>query len=454
MQGKGFSLRLGLLACVAVLIFGMLGGLSLAKDAFDDDFKDCPASTRIDAVNGLTIDRTDDEKEIRVSWDELDTSVLNSLGANGFRAGLTIIVDVDGDIDKQSAALLATSKVFDDIDFANDVTVSVAITQGKYVISDIAEAEFTSGMPAPSFKTSVWVAADVEEEANADTMVLGPAVDGDGDVIVLGSFYYLGFNNLFDNWFASGPFPTDQSDRPSTPKFRVGLQHGAAVDDPGDADFENYRITIEDSSGDLLGYQAETVAASGTYGSNKIVFGGETEVTVADAAAVTALGFFSNVRLSNQHEDGPVSPYYVRTLADVLPGNPNGVNSDLSYGNVVGPTRIETGENEGEISAYVGLRDAYAEPPAEYYDFPSDIFEEDGNYIIKAWAEDGDGTRISPQASIKLSALEGEKVRGDDPDEPAGFSLYGGYNAAGIRVWGDPTAGNVVRVFGLTIQDE
>ena len=56
MQGKGFSLRLGLLACVAVLIFGMLGGLSLAKDAFDDDYDDCPASTRIDAVNGLTID--------------------------------------------------------------------------------------------------------------------------------------------------------------------------------------------------------------------------------------------------------------------------------------------------------------------------------------------------------------------------------------------------------------
>ena len=60
MQGKGFSLRLGLWACVAVLIFGMLGGLSLAKDAFDDDYDDCPARTRIDAINGLTIDRTDE----------------------------------------------------------------------------------------------------------------------------------------------------------------------------------------------------------------------------------------------------------------------------------------------------------------------------------------------------------------------------------------------------------
>ena len=80
MQGKGFSLRLGLLAFVAVLIFGMLGGLSLAKDAFDDDYSDCPASTRLDAVNGLTIDRTDEPDEIRVSWEELDMSVAQQFG--------------------------------------------------------------------------------------------------------------------------------------------------------------------------------------------------------------------------------------------------------------------------------------------------------------------------------------------------------------------------------------
>ena len=71
--------------------------------------------------------------------------------------------------------------------------------------------------------------------------------------------------------------------------------------------------------------------------------------------------------------------------------------------------RIATGDNDGLINTYVDPRDAYAEPPAEYFDFPSDIFEDDGNYIIKAWAEDGDGTRISPQASIKLSAQEEEK---------------------------------------------
>ena len=65
------------------------------------------------------------------------------------------------------------------------------------------------------------------------------------------------------------------NNRPRSPKFRVGLQHGDADVDAGDADFENYRITIEDSNGDLLGYQAETVSASAIYSGNVIVFGAE-----------------------------------------------------------------------------------------------------------------------------------------------------------------------------------
>ena len=91
----------------------------------------------------------------------------------------------------------------------------------------------------------------------------------------LGTFYYLGFNDLFDNWYVAtrGAPTVDQS--PSSPRFRVGLRHGNEALVAGDADFENYRIVIEDSSGDLLGYQAETVSASGTYKGNKIVFSAE-----------------------------------------------------------------------------------------------------------------------------------------------------------------------------------
>ena len=154
MQGKGLSLRLSLLALVVVLIFGSLGGLTLARDAFDNDYEDCPASTRLDAVGGLTIDRTDEDDEIRISWDALDTTVLSSLGPNGYRARLTIIVDGE---DARNVALGDTSLVVDDIDFAEDLTVSMAITLGDFVISDIREADFTSGLPGPRFSADIWV---------------------------------------------------------------------------------------------------------------------------------------------------------------------------------------------------------------------------------------------------------------------------------------------------------
>ena len=135
MQGKGLSLRLSLVALVVVLVFGALGGFSLARDAFDADYNDCPAATRLDAVDGLTIDRTDEEDEIRISWDSLDTADLSSLGPNGYKARLTVIVDGE---DARNVALGDTNLVIDGIDFAEDLTVSVAITLGDYVISDIS----------------------------------------------------------------------------------------------------------------------------------------------------------------------------------------------------------------------------------------------------------------------------------------------------------------------------
>ena len=51
------------------------------------------------------------------------------------------------------------------------------------------------------------------------------------------------------------------------------LAHGDGNVNAGDADFEHYRIVIEDSSGDLLGYQAQTVNAGRTYKDKVIVFG-------------------------------------------------------------------------------------------------------------------------------------------------------------------------------------
>ena len=75
MQEKGFKLRPGLWVLAVVLFLGAVAGLSLAEDAYDNDYMDCPSGTRLDAVSGLTIDRTDDGDELRVSWEALDTAV-------------------------------------------------------------------------------------------------------------------------------------------------------------------------------------------------------------------------------------------------------------------------------------------------------------------------------------------------------------------------------------------
>ncbi len=424
MWGKRLSLRLGSLALVVVLIFGALGSLSLAGDAFDDDYDDCPAVTRLDAVSGLAIDRTDENDEIRIRWDQLETAALSGLGTNAYRARLTVIVEGGGDHDAMNLALAETSLVVDEVSFTEALTVSVAVTQGDYVISDIAEADFTSGMPAPSFSTDVRVTSDA-----AGAIAVDP--DDTSKLKDLGNFYYLGFNDLYDNWYLSATASATLVDRPSTPKFRVGLAHGGTGLDLDEADFENYRIVIEDSSGDLLGYQAETVAAAGTYDTNVIVFG-ETQVTGANVTA--AATEFTNIRLSNQvGENGAVSSYYAIGIG-TDPGD-----AGLSYGNVA--------EVDADAAPAVNLITdiVFAEPPAEYFDFPRDVFEADGSYIIKAWAEDDEGTRISPQASITLSVQEQQSIAD---------GRYEGY-VAGFRQWNSAAVGgNNLTVFGFSIQDE
>ena len=546
MQGKGFSLRLSILALVVVLIFGSLGGLTLARDAFDADYDDCPAATRLDAVDGLTIDRTDEDDEIRIAWDELDSATLSSLGPNGYRARLTVIVDGE---DARNVALGDNSLVVKDIDFAEDLTVSVAITLGDYVISDIAEADFTSGLPAPRFSSDIRVSANTLSTGNDPTVVstdedgadlsnvessiedvakdaaevdtaekaadkahfdllLKTTILGDTDKSAqvtafkdaanngarnvaikaltqptpvvhsaeniaeariaaaekivdaddkaanvanmdalkdLGTFYYLGFNDLFDNWYVAAGGAVQ---RPKNAKFRVGLRHGNDKLVAGDANFENYRIVIEDSNGDLLGYQAETVVAGRTYDGNKIVFSSDT----SDANAVvtylneTDVGMatknFSNIRLSNRVTgSAAVSPYFGRALDGSEPdfARPITLRKDLTYGNV---GLVDPKKNQFPAAGVV-----YADAPLEYFDFPSDVFEADGSYTIKAWAEDDDGTRISPQASIVLGAQERESASGDR--EGAGYTGY----TNGIRVFAEKMRSKFT-VYGFSIQDE
>ena len=259
----------------------------------------------------------------------------------------------------------------------------------------------------------------------------------------------------------------------------MGLAHADSVENPDDADFDHYRIVIEDGSGDLLGYQAQTVNAERTYDNKNTVFGVVAVVAaeniLLNGSNLTSLGNpddeatagtrdgniykgFTNIRLSNQVTDGPaMSPYYasIINLADAagviegdnafaIPDSPGAVNIiGLSYGNVLEIEDIAAGS-------------LYVEPPQEYFDFPSDVFEDDGAYVIKAWAEDDDGTRISPVASIKLSVREGDSVAN---------STYLGYQVEAdatdgsrnlFRSWDEATTTDNLRlaVYGLSIEDE
>ena len=265
MKGKSYSLRQALRTLAVFLLLGTLGSLSLARDAFDNDFVDCPQSTRLSALDGLAVERTNEEDEIRISWDALDFSELNDLGFNILKADLTVIVEADREQTVRHVALGEIDLVVDDVALTKDLSVSVALTQEGYVISDIAEAEFTSGMPAPSFMTDIMAkVVDVaDEDGDGDTMEL--ILDGED----YGDFYYLGFNNLFDNWFAARAEGTRSlaalSEQPASIKFRVGLRHGEEDLQLGDANFAHYRIVIEDSSGDELEYRARTVESKRTY---------------------------------------------------------------------------------------------------------------------------------------------------------------------------------------------
>ena len=247
----------------------------------------------------------------------------------------------------------------------------------------------------------------------------------------------------------------------------MGLAHGDGNVNAADADFKYYRIVIEDSSGDLLGYQAQTVNGGRTYRNKVIVFGvvGEDGAALMVADDLTTVGNptadpvvpnaprgFTNIRLSNQvTDDGAMSPYYA---AEITEGTdvgdnvgtiaaPDGGGTGLSYGNVF--------VNNDPAAALPGGT-LYAEPPVQYFDFPDDVFEADGNYVIKAWAEDEDGTRISPVASIELSAREGDPVD----------SAYSGYRALeadavnnSFRAWAAAdVAGIRLSVHGFSIHDE
>ena len=463
MQRLRFALRVSLLMSIAALAsLGAMGSASLAAgDAFDDDYTDCPSDTRIDAVSGLKVARTSEADELKVTWDMTNPSSWG-LG-DRYRAEIAVIVQTRGeDPEEKNLALGRNEVTFDEISFAEDLDISVAVVRDKYVISNIAVTEFTSGLAAPKFSSPFYTAKsdakdifreDMDEDFDADDnpRALVNLFDNDGKAIAArasvhksgdktSTFYYLGFNHGFDNWYAdpqtrlaSG---NDANQRyPRIPKFRIGLRHGSddPDDDPGDADFEHFRIRITDSSGDdALGFDAATVKDDDIYGGRVLILGNAQDESTGDAWIVDESNapYFANIKRSNRVDD-PTDAYYASSAAfwtryttGLIAAFPLGqqvrdrrpmlasitdATADLEY--KLSSNNLLRMELVGGLDATLTppnehQRQLFALPPVEIYDMDPDVFSKDGNYTFEAWAEDDDGRQISPKAAITLNIRE------------------------------------------------
>ena len=137
----------------------------------------------------------------------------------------------------------------------------------------------------------------------------------------------------------------------------------------------------------------------------------------------------------------------------------------MAYGNIAASVAGNVADAEADPTIDLeetlpGEGVLYAKPPVEYFDFPKDVFEGDGNYTIKVWAENDDDTRISPLTSILLSVQQNaDSGRPGDPDaDPpvdAVGSLFQGYETGNsFRTFaGTATDGVILAVWGLSIQD-
>ena len=209
---------MGLLALLTGLVVALAaGGTSAAGTLFENDYIDCPARTRLSALSGLKVARTDQADELRVTWVPPELTVWESLRNRGFSAGITVIVDQAGaEPHSQTLTLGTHSVLFDGIEVARDWKVQAAVTDMGYVVSDIAATAFTSGLPQPAFHAPIYYNRDrrkllTDEEKQTGTQVFIPTSDSVipyGETVGVaktyptrpGVFFYLGFGEVFDNW--------------------------------------------------------------------------------------------------------------------------------------------------------------------------------------------------------------------------------------------------------------
>ena len=380
----GTALRSALLALLALAVLS--GGGFAAGDLFDDDYADCPHGTRMreGQIADLTAARDAEERDqVNVAWTTTDPATWG-LGPNTYNTSLVVILDDGGDLDTRTVSLGTGKATFTDVGIDTEVKVQMAIVadtpNGAYLISDILETNVNPNLPAPSFTTRLGF------------LVLPELVE-----VSNGTFYYVGYNENFGNYKATG-----LTTIPRTARLRIGLAHGIRQElslttlyqslrgsdgvslydsvnfVPDNADFDAYVVRITDEDGDVLpGGDNVATMPTGTPNQWLRVWGidGRRVGELTDNDRV-----LSNVRLN----DGGRISVAVQNLSS-LPA-------------AAGPI-----SPEGLSLFAVGIpgSQAVALFPDEHRDFPIDMLASDETYKITAWAVNR-GKVISSAASLTV----------------------------------------------------
>ena len=397
---------------VLLALVVLSGGSLAAGDLFDDNYSDCPHKTRLrdGQIADLTLARdAEEETEVNVSWAATDPATWG-LGANAYSTSLVVLLD-DGENDLQTKTVsLGTQKqTFTGVATGAKVTAQMAIVvdtaEGDYLISDILEASVNQSLTAPSFSSKF---LQVVTRSNVDLTNL---TDPETREVPNGTFYYVGYNQIFGNYKAATGLIT----WPRTPRLRIGLAHGGEDDDAREAvDFEAYRMRITDASGDVVSgaddvatvgslenYRSLYIARLDSYGNSlvpgwnsvfvPVLYIGTSTANLADNERT-----FGNVRINDGGnitvalQDAPAAeipftPISSQTINGVAQMSPAGLSPVI--------TRELYSLEEGNV---------FVMAPDEHRDFPGDVLSSDETYTVTAWAVNDKGTVSSPVASLKL----------------------------------------------------
>ena len=400
-------------ALLALLAWALLSGGSLAAgDLFDDDYQDCPHKTRLrqGQIADLTLARdAEEETEVNVSWAATDPTTWG-LGANAYRTSLVVLLqDGVNPLQAKTVSLGTRKQTFTDVATAAKVTAQLAIVvdtaEGDYLISDILEASVNQSLTAPSFSSKF---LQVVTASNGDLTNL---TDPETREVPKGTFYYVGYNQIFGNYKAATGLIT----WPRTPRLRIGLAHGGEDDDAREAvDFEAYHMRITDASGDVVSgaddvatvgslenYRSLHLARLGSYGRSlapswvsvfvPVLHVGNSPANLADNERT-----FGNVRIN---DGGNITVALQDAPAAEIPFTP--VSSQTTNGIAwVSPASLLPVTMQTLHSRSVGH--VFVMAPDEHRDFPDDVLSSDETYTVTAWAVNDKGTVSSPVASLKL----------------------------------------------------